>query len=73
MCVCACVQEAIHGYVYVIESLQSEGLVSDPRPFLRQDQAHPTSHHTRTTTTFSQERLISSSLGSVEHLNAQLE
>jgi len=48
-----------------IECLQSEGLVSDSRPFLRQDQAHSTSHHTWTKTTFPQNWLTSSIVHSV--------
>ena len=36
-------QGQVSVYVYVVECLQSEGLVSDPIPFLRQDGAYPTS------------------------------
>lgn len=59
ICVYVCVHASAHEYVCLgsIECLQSKGLVSDPRPFLRQDQAHPTSHHTWTDTTFPQDRL----------------
>lgn len=56
ICVCACTRTGVCVCLSSIECLQSEGLVSDFRPFLRQDQAHPTSHHTWTQTTFPQDR-----------------
>lgn len=47
-CVCVCVCEPGHvsGDMDVVESLQSEGLASDPKPFLRQDGTYPTSDQT---------------------------
>lgn len=39
-------QEPVRVCVYVVECLQSEGLVSDPMPFLRHDWAYPTSDQT---------------------------
>lgn len=44
--ICVCEQGNVSGSVYVVECLQSEGLVSDSIPFLRQDGTHPTSDQT---------------------------
>lgn len=43
---CVCEQGHVSGDMDVVECLQSEGLASDPIPFLRQDGTYPTSDQT---------------------------